>query len=175
MQNIFEYIILKSLEVGIYDLLIFVFALTLFYAIFKKYKILGESVLINGVLSFIIAFLIFGYPVIVGYSLTLPLVKFFTQTMTFVLLFFVGILIASMFYPDLSGFLTKAYSDSTSYVWIGVILTLVALLLSGVLGVMWQQAPIPGNIQIPSDLSGSAAGLIILLAVILIASSVAVS
>jgi len=175
MQNVFEYIILRALEFGIYDFIIFIFALSLFYAIFKKFKILGDSTLINGVIAFSIAFLIFGYPVIVGYSLTVPMVKFFTQTMTFILLFFVGILVASFFYPDLTGFLKDAYSDSTSYIWIGIILTIAALVLSGLLGVMWQSSPIPGSIQTPSDLSGTTAGIIILMAVILIASSVAVS
>ena len=174
MENVFEIVIRKALEVGFYDLLIFVFALTLFYALLKKFKILGESPTINAIIAFVMAFFIFGYPVLVGYSLTMPLTKFFASSMLYILLFFMGILISSFFYPDLPKFLTKTFTSRT-FIWIAGFLVLLAIITSGLLNVLWESASVEGNVQSPPDVSFIVAGIIVFLLVVLIASTVAVS
>jgi len=174
MQNVFEIVIKKALEVGFYDLLIFVFALTLFYAMLKKFKILGESPTINAIIAFTMAFFIFGYPVLVGYSLTMPLTKFFASSMIYILLFFMGVLISSFFYPDLPKFLSKTFTSRT-FIWVAGFLVLLSIVTSGMLNVLWESATIEGNIQAPADVSFIAAGIIVFLLVVLIAASVAVS
>jgi len=174
MVNVFEIVIKKSLELGFYDLLIFIFALTLFYALLKKFKILGESPTINAIIAFIMAFFIFGYPVLVGYSLTMPLTKFFTSSMLYILLFFMGILISSFFYPDLPKFLSKTFTSRT-FMWIAGFFVILSIVMSGLLNVLWESAAVEGGVQVSSDLSFIAAGIIVFLLVVLIAASVAVS
>ena len=174
MENVFEIVITKLLEVGFYDLLIFVCSLTMFYAILKKYKLLGDSPSINAVLAFIMAFMVFGYPVIVGFSLTLPLVKFFTQSLLWVMLFFMGVLISSVFYPDLPKLLIKKFTSRTA-IWAGVFFTIVSMIVSGWASVLWMSPVTEGNIVIPFDLSITAAGLIVFIIILLIGASVVVS
>ncbi len=174
MENIFEILITKLIEVGGYDLIIFIFALTVFYAILKKYKILGESQGINAVVALTIAFLIFGYPVLVGFSLTLPLAKFFTQGLLWIMLFFMGILIASLFYPDLPKFISKTFKTRT-VIWVAIFFTVVSLILSGFVSVLWASPPASGNVEIPFDLSITTAGVLLFMVALIIGSAVATS
>jgi len=171
MENVFEIIIGKLIEVGFYDLLIFIFALTIFYAILRKVKILGESPIVNAVLAFSIAFMVFGFPVIVGFSLTLPLVTFFTHSFVWILMFFFGFLIASFFYPDLPKFLAEKFT-SRSMISIGIAIGISAVVISGLIAVFWATPPGEGRIQIPLDVTITAAGVIIFVVLLIVASSV---
>ena len=172
MTNIFETVVQKLLEVGFYDLLIFVISLTLFYAILRKVKILGESPIVNAALAFSIAFLIFGYPVIVGFSLTLPLVTFFTQSFVWILIFFIGFLIASFFYPDLPKFLAEKFT-SRSMISIAITIGVASVIISGLIGVLWATPPGEGAVQIPFDTVITAAGVIIFVILLIVAASIA--
>jgi len=171
MENVFEIVIGKLIEVGFYDLLIFVLALTIFYAILRKAKILGESPVVNAVLAFSIAFMIFGFPVIVGFSLTLPLVTFFTHSFVWILMFFIGILIASFFYPDLPKFLAEKIT-SRSMISIGIAIGVTAVVISGLISVFWATPPGEGRIQLPFDTVVVAAGVIIFVVLLIIAASI---
>lgn len=171
MANVFETVVQKLIEVGFYDLLIFIISLTIFYAILRKVKILGESPIVNAALAFSIAFLIFGYPVIVGFSLTLPLVTFFTQSFVWILVFFIGFLIASFFYPDLPKFLAEKFT-SRSMISIAIVIGLVSVIISGLIGVLWATPPGEGGIQIPLDTTIIAAGVIIFVILLIVAASV---
>jgi hypothetical protein len=173
MENVFEVVVKKLLEVGFYDLLLFIFSLTLFYAILKKVKILGESPLINAVVAFTIAFLIFGFPVIVGFSLTLPLVTFFTHSFVCILMFFLGFLIASFFYPDLPKFLAEKFT-SRSVMWIGIAIGISVAIISGLISVFFATPTgTEGGIKIPMDTVITAAGVIIFVILLIIAGSIA--
>ncbi len=172
MANVFETVVQKLIEVGFYDLLIFVISLTIFYAILRKVKILGESPVVNAVLAFSIAFLIFGFPVIVGFSLTLPLVSFFTQSFVWILVFFIGFLIASFFYPDLPKFLAEKFT-SRSMISIAITIGFVSVIISGLIGVLWATPPGAGGIQLPFDTVITAAGVIIFIILIIVAASIA--
>jgi len=174
MENIFKLLIEKLLEVGFYDLLIFIIALTIFYAIFKKFKLLGESPVINGVLAFSIAFLIFGFPVILNYSLVLPMATFLTQTFLFLLVFLVGFMAASFFYPDLPKFLAEKFT-SRSMLSIGITIGIAVAILSGMFNLLFitpsaeeTTAPLA-----PREVSTLAAGIIIFVILILVAGAVA--
>jgi hypothetical protein len=89
MADIFAPIITKLVGLGFFNLLIFILAMVLIYALLRQRKFLGENPLINGLIAFSIAFFIFAYPVITGISLTAPLTTFFSQAFVFILLFFV--------------------------------------------------------------------------------------
>ncbi len=173
VANIFEPIIRRLIEVGFYEFLLFLFSLAMFYALLKKSKVLGESPLINAVIAFVGAFLVFGYPVIIGISLTMPLTTFFTQAVIWILLIFVGLLLASFFYKDLPGMLAEQFKRRTTlYEMLAV--GLVLLVTSGLISVLWQgvAAPAaPGAPTPPQDVLLIAAGVIIFIVVILIGAS----
>ena len=172
MENVFEVVIKKLLEVGFYDLLLFVFSLALFYSILKRVKLFGDSPAIVAILAFSIAFIIFGYPVIVGFSMTLPLVKFFAQSFVWILVFFIGILMASFFYPDLPKMLTEKFT-SRSMLYIGLTIGIVTVILSGLWNVLWMTPVVEGAVVPPSDVVFTATGVIIFCVLLIIASSIA--
>jgi hypothetical protein len=173
MENVFELLIKKLLEVGFYDLLIFIIALAIFYAILRKIKILGDSPVVNAALAFCIAFLIFGFPVIVGFSLTLPFVTFFTHSFVWILIFFIGMLIASFFYPDLPKFLAEKFTSRTM-ITIAALIGLATIFISGMIGVIFATPPSEGGgIEMPIDTIAITAGLIIFIILLIVAGSVA--
>lgn len=175
MENVFEILIKKLLDVGFYDLLIFIIALAIFYAILKKVKVMGDAPVLNAALAFCIAFLVFGFPVIVGYSLTAPFVKFFTHSFVWILIFFVGMLVASFFYPDLPKFLAEKFTSRT-ILNIGIVLGIVTLLLSGMINVIFATEPSEsGGIAISTDVVAIIAGMIIFIVLLIVAGTVVTS
>lgn len=174
-ENIFAPIISKLIEFGFYDVLLFAFSLALFYALLKKSKVLGESTAINGLIAFVGAFLVFGYPVLVGISLTLPLTVFFTQAIVWILMIFVGLILASLFYPDLPKMLAEQFvKRSTLYAMMGV--GIAILITSTLVSVLWQGTGVtpregPGVPSPPTDVTLIAVGVIIFIVIILIGAS----
>lgn len=172
MENIFTTVITKLMEVGFYDLLIFVIAITLFYAMLRKVKLFGESPAVNAALAFAISFMVFGFPVIVGFSLTLPLITFFTHSFVWILMFFMGFLIASFFYPDLPKFLAEKFT-SRSTLNIGIAIGISAAIISGLIAVFWATPSGSVGSQIQMDTVITAAGVVIFIILLIIAGSVA--
>jgi len=171
MASPIEIVINKLLEVGFYDVLLFALSLAIFYAILKKVKILGESPAVNAVVAAAIAFMIFGFPVMVGFSLTLPLATFFTHSFVWILMFFLGFIIASFFYPDLPKFLAEKFT-SRSVISIGIAIGISVAVLSGLVSVFWARpAGQPGGIQIPTDTVVTAAGVIIFVILLIVAAA----
>src|SRR3989338_8364218 len=129
-QDIFEPIINKLLSLGILNaMLLFLFA-AIDYALLKKSKIFGESEILNGVVAFIIAFLIFIFPFITGVSLVNPISIFFTQSIVIIIFLMIGFIMASFFYPDMPKVLADQFTRrSTLYVMIGLGLILFIIIL----------------------------------------------
>lgn len=169
-----EILVTKLLEVGFYDLLIFIISLALFYGILKKVKLFEDSPLINAALAFAVAFLIFGFPIIMNYSLILPLSHFFTTSFVFLLVFMVGILIAAFFYPDLPAFL-KEHFTSRTMISVGMAIGVAIALLSGAVGILYASPPMtPGSGQrAPFDINIIASATIIFGILLIVAGSVA--
>jgi hypothetical protein len=174
-ENIFAPIISKLVDVGFYDFLLFLFSLAIFYALLKKSKILGESNMMNGLVAFVGAFLVFGYPILIGISLTVPLTAFFTQALVWIILIFFGLIVASLFYPDLPKMLADQFTKRTTlYEMIAIGISL--LITSTLITVLWQgvgggTAGIPGVPSPPQDVTLIAAGVIIFIVIILIGAS----
>jgi hypothetical protein len=172
MVNVFEVVVRRLIEVGFYDFLIFLLALGFFYAIVKKGKVFGESPLAIGLIAFAAAFLVFGYPVILGISLVTPLVTFFAQSFLWIIIFFVAFLIASMFYPDLPAFL-KEHFTSRSMVTYGIAIGIATAVLSGMVTLIWT-APTGEDAtgpQAEQDVGIIAGGIIIFVILLIIAGS----
>lgn len=119
MVNFFEIAVQKLIDVGFYNFLLpFILFVTLFYAVLRKTKLLGDSEIVHGVLSVVFGLFIFGMPVILGNSLTVPLATFLTQGAVAMLVFIIGLLIASFFYPNLMESLPQIFKTPGPATWI---------------------------------------------------------
>jgi hypothetical protein len=177
MVNIFQTVAEKLIQTGFLDALIFMITAAIFYGLFRKTKILGESVVINGVLALAIAFFIFVFPAMFGVSLILPVTRFFGGALVWILIFLIGFLLAGFFYPDLGKMLAETFTRRTALT-IMIIIGITLFITSGLITVFtggWAPSP-PGEGAagpgIPTDIIILAAGLIIFIVLIIIASAI---
>lgn len=178
MASIFQPVVEKLIELGFYEFFFpWLITAAIFFGLFRKSKILGESPVLNGVVALSIAFLVFGFPVIAGFSLALPISSFFTQATAIILFIVMGLLLASAFVPDLRDFLGKAFTRRT-ILWEMLAIGLTLFITSTLVSIFWTQAgkPVaPGAPPAPStDIITIAAGIIIFVVLLIIASSVAI-
>jgi hypothetical protein len=176
MADIFASIVSKLLGLGFFNFLTFILAMTLIYALLRQRKIFGESPLINGLISFSIAFFIFAYPIISGISLSIPITTFFSQAFVFILIFFIGILIASFFYPDFPKAL-EGFFKTRNTLFAMIALSIALFVTSGLVGIIYGSfiggpSAQPGKPSAPPEIILLIAGLIIAVVVLLIAGSV---
>lgn len=175
MVNIFETAVSSLVDLGFYNFVIFVFALAIFYAVIKRTKIFGDSPTINGVLAFAVAFMVFGYPVIIGYSLVTPFVTMFTQTTVFIMVFIIAFLVASFFYPDMPKFLTESFK-TRGMLYNAIAIGIAIAVMSGAVSVLTNVPK--GNEGLPSapnEVLVMVAGVIVLIIVLIVASAVVTS
>ncbi len=173
MANFFELVVQKLSELGFYNFFFpFVLSAVLFYALLRRSKLFGEmreGQILAAIVSLSVAFLIFGYPVLVGFTFGTELSAFFTQLSIIGLLFILALIFASMFYPDFPKMLTeKLASPSKVYMFIGIAFLL--LITSGLVGVFTQGTD-QESPQAPRDIILIIAGLIIFVIVIMIAAA----
>jgi hypothetical protein len=172
MSDVFSVMISKLLGVGFFNLLTFLLALVLIYALLKQRKVFGDNPIINGIVAFSIAFFIFAYPIIAGISLVVPITTFFSQAFVFILLFFIGFLIASFFYPDFSSALSKFF-QSRNVLFAMIALSLALFVTSGLVEVIYSMTPGPQKKPTaPPENVLLIAGLMIAVVVLLIAGSI---
>ncbi|MEM7825389.1 MAG: hypothetical protein QW412_00840 [Candidatus Aenigmatarchaeota archaeon] len=176
MVDLFTQIVEQLDKLGFFNFFIpWLVTLAIMYAILQKSKVLGESTLINGVVALSIAFMVFAFPVLSGFSLATPLSLLFTQTTSILLFFFVGFLFASLFYPNLTQFLVQQFTRRTTlFAMIG--LGIALFITSGLVGTFWSSAskpPEPGKAGLPQDVIYLTVGIILFVVVLMIASSLA--
>jgi len=172
MSDIFTLLISKLVGVGFFNLLIFLLALALIYALLKQRKVFGDNPIINGIVAFSIAFFIFAYPIITGISLVTPITTFFSQAFALLLLFFIGFLIASFFYPDFTSTLSQFFK-SRNALFAMIALSLALFVTSGLVGIIYSTAlGQQGKPTAPPENILLIAGLIIAVVVLLIAGSI---
>jgi hypothetical protein len=167
MEDIFIPIIQKFTSLGFFNLLTFILALALIYALLKQRKFLGDNPIINAIVSFSIAFFIFAFPILTGISLTVPLTTFFSQAFAVLLLFFIGFLIASLFYPNLGELLQNFFRSRNAF-YVMIALSIALFIISGLVGVMYLPYSQAKGPSAPSNVLLLIAGLIILVVVLLI-------
>ena len=174
MEPYFEIVARNLIEIGFYEYILpTLMTAAIIYGLLKKSKLVGESIVVNGTLAISIALLIFGFPALAGISLATPLSTFFTYTIIFILVFVVGILLASLFYPNLQDFLTKYFVERVSRTFWGlIVLGLALLIMSNLLWVLIGPTtqPKPGAIVMPLDLIISIVGIIIFTIIIFLAT-----
>jgi len=172
MVDISVLIVNKLLSIGFFNILIFILALTTLYAVLKRIKILGENPAINAIVAFSVAFFVFAFPVISGFNLLSPLSTYITQVLIIGLVFFGGVIIASIFYPDLINFLASSFK-SRNILFGMIALSLALFVTSGLISIIYSPTGVgqqsPQSKQI-GDIGILVAGLIIAFVVLLIAS-----
>lgn len=134
---VFELVAQRLAELGFYNFLLpFILVAAILYGLLTKTKVLGESIIINGVVSLSVALIIFGVPVLIGISITKPLVSFFTSSVVFIILGVVGLLIAGVLFPG-SEKLFEAFKGWGSWM---LIAALVFAVFSGLVNVAFYPA-----------------------------------
>jgi len=176
MANLLDPVITKLLDLGVYDILVFVVVTAIFYGFLRKSKLLGGSTVVNGVLALSIGFLVLGFKWITGMALTSPLSIFFTQATVILLLFIFGFLAASMFYPDLLKWLPQVFK-TRGMLTIMIVLGFALVITSGLITTLWTvptpEPGVDGVVGPPMDIVIVAAGLIIFVVMLIIATSAA--
>lgn len=168
----------RMLEIGFFDILAFVLFLAIFYALFRKSKVLGESVVINGIAALAISFFIFLYPLTFGLSFVNNLTAFFAQSIVWILTFLLAFLIASFFYPNLPGMLAETFKRRTT-LWALIGLAFSLIVTSGFISILWQGIVSPKPVAPgaapppPRDVLILVAGIIIFVVLIIIAAATA--
>lgn len=173
MANFFELIAQKLAEFKFFDFLFpFILTSALLYALLRKSKFLGEmkeSQALAAVIALSVAFLVFGYPVLVGFSFGTQLSAFFTQLTIIGLLFMMALVFASMFYPDFPKMMMeKMGSPSKVYWFIGIVIVL--FVTSGLVGVLFQGSGDSESPQTPREVILIVAGIIIFIIIIMVAA-----
>ncbi len=134
-MNVMELIVEQLMSFGFFDLLIFLSSSAIFYAFFTKSKLI-ENKIISSLLSLSIGFSILAYKFVVGISVNSFFSVFFMQVFVFALIFLLGAVIASIFYPDLPKMLMDQFKRRTTLFAV-VFLILSLSLASGLLSVVW--------------------------------------
>jgi uncharacterized membrane protein YjfL (UPF0719 family) len=135
-MNYFEEAANFLIESGFINFLIpSILSFAFFYILFEKLKLITNKTL-NALISFSISLLIFIYPLISGMNIALALSYFFAQSFSFILVIVIGLLLASLFYPDLPQKLSIFFR--TRGILVGMIsLGVVFFLLSGLISVLF--------------------------------------
>ena len=182
MADLFQPLIQKMIDLGFYNFFFpFIIAAALFFGLLKKSKILGDSLVINGVVSLSLAFMIMGFPVIFGAPgfFALPLSSYFSQITVIFLMFLVAFIGASFFYPDMGKWMMEVFKHRTMMT-IMIAIAFGLLFTSGLINVLFiGMTPSGGGTggtgtqnKTPYDVIIIVAGIIIFVIMIIIAASI---
>lgn len=128
---VFPEVIQKLANLGFYDFVLpFIIVSAILYAILRKTKVLGESPLINGIVSVGISFFILLVPALAGVSLVAPLTGFFGQLIIVILIIAFGLLITGLFVPNLMEKMMEWMKGST-ILWVIIIIVFLLAMSSG--------------------------------------------
>jgi len=171
MSDVFAPIVTRLVSLGFFNLLTFILAITLIYALLRQRKIFGDNALINATIAFSIAFFIFAYPIITGISLVTPITTFFSQAFVFILVFFIGFLVASIFYPDFPKVLGDFFK-SRNVLFSMIALSVALFVTSGLVSIIYSSSGPSNQPSAPRENILLIAGLIIAVVLLLIAGSI---
>lgn len=170
MPDILEPIFKKFTET-FSSLLVFVFVFTILYALLRKSKMLGESPLMNGAVSFVASFLVTWFSVSIM-PLTQPLSIFFAQGTAILLFVIFGVIAASLFYPDLPKMLADQFVKRGTF-YMMIVLGIVLFITSGLVSTLWAPSsipPKPGETRPSTDIILVSAGVIIFVVLLAVAA-----
>jgi MFS family permease len=175
MADVFEPIITRFISLGFLNALMLFFFSAILYAILRKSKIFGESVIINGFIAFIAAFLVFVFPFVTGLSLTTNFSLFFTQSAVILLFLVMSFIMASLFYPDMPKFLAEHFTHRSTLS-VMIALGIALFIMSGLVSTLLATFTAPklagtSGVGASPDILIIGAGLIIFVVILIVAAS----
>lgn len=176
MVNYFEVVAELMSKFGFYQYFFpFLIIAAAVFALLKKSKILGESAVLNGLVALCVSFIaVFGIPISTGLDLATYWSTFFMQVSVFLTVFFIGLLLATLFYPNISEWLPKVFT-SRSMLMIMIVISIVLFISSGLISVITHGItgpPKPGVPTTPRDVTIFVVGIFLFVVFILIAGSI---
>jgi len=174
MADIFAPVATQLIGLGFLNFLMLFFFSVILYALLKKSKILGESVILNGFIAFIAAFFVFIFPFVTGVSIIPNLTLFFTQTVVILLFLIVGFIMASLFYPDMPKFLAEHFTHRSilsTMIALGLTLFILSGLVSSLLAAFTSPKLQTGGPGPSQDVLIIGAAVIIFVVILIVASS----
>ncbi len=171
MSNMFEVVILKMRETGMYQFFLpFLLSMALFYGLLRKSKIFGEPrevVSINAVVAIVASFMVWSAPILLGINIEQSLSNFFLQGMSATLFVLVSLLIISMFFPpDLPSQLSKIFNTSkhvSAFLVFGILVSVAILFSSGIINIFLPEPFRLTNINISEDLAAAVFGAVLII------------
>lgn len=129
MVSPIEIVILRLRELGFFEFLLpFMLSSAVFYGLLRKSQLFGppeRNVAVNAVVSLMVAFMIWAYPIIVGVSLEEKLSTFFVQGTIAMLVVIFGVSMVGVVFPEgLAKTLSEKWKGGGLY---------VVMILSGIL------------------------------------------
>lgn len=171
MANMFETVILKMRETGMYQFLLpFMLTMAIFYGLLRKSKIFGnprETVSINAVVSIVASFMVWSAPILLGVNIEQSLAAFFVQGTTATLVLLVGLLITSMFFPpDLPTELSKvlkAPKHVSAFIILGLLIGAAVFFSSGLINIFLPEGLRITGEEITGEMVASIVGALLIL------------
>lgn len=176
MANMFETVILKMRETGMFQFLFpFMLSTAIFYGLLRKSKIFGdprEVVSINAVVALVASFMVWSAPILLGVDIEQSLANFFVQGMTATLVVLVGLLITGMFFPpDLAKHLSEKLNTPkyvSAFLIFGILIGVAVFLSSGLINIFLPEGLRFTGADITEDLVASIVAVILLLGTALV-------
>ncbi len=171
MVNIFQVAVERLVEIGFYNFLLpFILFTTVLYAVLRKTKVLGESVVIHGIISVVAGMFVFGVPVILGTSIVPALTAFLTQGAIVLVVVLVAFLIASFFYPNIIEKLPDVFKGGGPAAWI-VWATIAFAVSAGLFSIIGNPfKSLLKAIKVPAELMTVTVAIFVILIILLIVS-----
>lgn len=172
----FELVAQQLIDLGFYNFFFpFIITAVIMFALLRKSRVLGESNAVNGLVAISIGLLVFGFPVLSGFSFATELSTFFTQITIWILILVGAAVIAAVFYPDLGKVMADQFKHR-SFLFIMLAVAIAIFVISGLLGVfvsLGNPALTGGEPTVPdppTDIVIVVASLIIFMILIIIAA-----
>jgi len=168
MADPFTQVILKLDQLGFFTFIMpYILTSALFYGLLRKSQIFGEadkSVVVNGVVSIVAAFMILAYPILQGVDIKAQYSAFFAQSVIAILGVMVSIMISGMFFPpDLPKILSEKFKGGGFWAVVmvgGLFVGIAILFTSGLFSVFFPTGI--GIATIPQDILLTVGVLVIL-------------
>jgi hypothetical protein len=174
-----ETVILRLRDLGFFEFLLpFMLSSAVFYGLLRRSQLFGtpeRNVAVNAVVSLMVAFMVWAYPIIAGVSLEQGLSKFFVQGFIAMLVMTLGVSMIGVLFPEgLAKELNKKVGGGIyiTIITISVLVFAGLLFTSGLSEVLFPSATLGLGTTIPWDVVLTIV-IVIILGAIIFAISVA--
>ena len=170
-NDVFSQVMSFMIEKGVLNIFLWMLLTAIFYGVLRRSKIFGDSVVINGLIALIASFFISALPYLTGFQMLPKFVLYITQIFIIAFAALIGVVIASIFYPDLQNFLKETFTHRTT-LWVFIAVGIVFLVTSGLISIFTDVALQATSSGKSPDIPVLMGALFIFLVLILVASGI---